>query len=176
MERGPAVECSVDIDAPCEEVFDVIHDYEIRLHWDTLLSKACILDGPSAKAAVGVSTLCVGRSTVARSGMETVYISFDRPRVAAVRMTRGPWFIADFAASIRHIPVETLAVGRGGRVVYKFRITARPKWLRIILDPLLRLFFQRETHKRLASLKQYVEKRPARWSCHRAFRRGLQSL
>src|SRR5947209_907543 len=128
MERGTAVECSVDIDASCEEVFDVIHDYGIRLQWDTLLSKACIIEGPSTEAAVGVSTLCVGRWTVARSGMETVYISFDRPRVAAVRMTRGAWFIADFAASIRHRPLETLAAGIRSRVVYKFRITARPAW------------------------------------------------
>lgn len=149
----------MDIGASCEEVFDVIHDYDIRLRWDTLLSKAYILEEPSTKAGVGVSTLCVGRSTVARSGMETVYISFDRPRVAAVRMTRGPWFIADFAASIRHRPLETVAAGIRSRVVYKFRITARPKWLRIILDPLLRLLFQRETRKRLASLKRYIETR-----------------
>jgi hypothetical protein len=28
------VECGVDISAPCQEVFHVIHDYEIRLRWD----------------------------------------------------------------------------------------------------------------------------------------------
>src|ERR1700722_12824445 len=95
------VECGVDIDAPCQKVFDVIHDYGIRLHWDTLLSKACIVDG-SEEAGLGVRTLCMGRNHIASLGMETVYISFDRPRVAAVRMKRGPWFIADFAASIRH--------------------------------------------------------------------------
>ncbi len=91
--------------------------------------------------------------------METVYISFNRPRVAAVRMTRGPWFIADFAATIRHCPLETSGAGTRSRVVYKFRITARPNWLRIIFDPLLRLMFQHETRKRLASLKQYIETR-----------------
>ena len=44
-------------------------------------------------------------------------------------------------------------------MIYKFRVTARPKWLRVILDPLLRLVFQRETRKRLASLKHYIETR-----------------
>jgi hypothetical protein len=155
MEHGVAVECGVDIDAGCQEVFDVIHDYSVRLRWDTLLSKACIVDG-SAHAGVGVRTLCVGRSTVAGMGMETVYISFDRPRVAAVKMKRGPWFVADFAASIRH---AALAPGTGSRVIYKFRITARPVWLRAVLDPVLRFVFQRETRKRLESLKRYMETR-----------------
>jgi hypothetical protein len=150
MEHGAAVECSADIAAPCEEVFDVIHDYNIRLSWDTLLSKACIVDG-SAHAGLGVRTLCVGGRSVAGFGMETVYISFNRPHVAAVRMQSGPWFIADFAASIRH---EALAE-KQSRVIYKFRITARPR----LLDPLLRFLFQRETRKRLASLKRYIEGR-----------------
>jgi hypothetical protein len=152
MRHGAAVECGLDIDAPCEEVFDIIHDYGIRLRWDTLLSKACIVDG-STEAGLGVRTLCVGGSAVAGLGMETVYISFDRPRVAAVRMTSGPWFIADFAASIRH---TALAENRS-RVIYKFRIRARPRWLGAVLDPILRRAFRRETRKRLDSLKRYVE-------------------
>ena len=43
----------MDIDASCEEVFDVIHDYGIRLQWDTLLSKACIVDGRPRKLLLG---------------------------------------------------------------------------------------------------------------------------
>jgi hypothetical protein len=132
----------------------LIHDYEVRLEWDTLLSKACIVDN-SPKAGLGVKTLCVGRNTVAGFGMETVYISFDRPRVAAVRMTRGPWFVKDFAASITH---QALDENRS-RVTYKFKITARPKWLRFVLDPILRVVFQWETRKRLRSLKRFVEQK-----------------
>jgi hypothetical protein len=154
---GPAVECGVEIAAPCDEVFDVIHDYGIRLRWDTLLSRACIVDG-SKDVGLDVRTLCVGRNTVAGFGMETVYISFNRPQVAAVRMTRGPWFIGDFVASIRHKAVAPPVENRS-LVIYKFRITARPRWLRATLDPLLRLVFQRETRKRLASLKRYIETR-----------------
>jgi len=154
MEHGAAVECGLDIDAPCERVFDVIHNYSTRLRWDTMLSKALIVDG-SPEAGPGVRTLCVGRSGLAGLGMETVYISFDRPRVAAVRMKRGPWFISDFAASIRHIPTE--GTENQSRVIYKFRVTARPTWLRAIADPVLRFLFQRETRQRLESLKRYIE-------------------
>jgi hypothetical protein len=59
-------------------------------------------------------------------------------------------FVADFAASIRHTALAPFA----SRVIYKFRMTARPRWLRALLDPILRLVFQRETRKRLASLKR----------------------
>src|SRR5579872_4374638 len=72
MEHGAAVECGVDIKAACQEVFDVIHDYAIRLRWDTLLSKASIVDG-SAQAGVGVRTLCVGRHTVAAGEWDRLY-------------------------------------------------------------------------------------------------------
>jgi hypothetical protein len=155
MKDGPAVEYSVDIDANCQRVFDVIHDYSIRLRWDTLLSKACIVDG-SPQAGVGVRTLCVGRNTVAGFGMETIYISFDRPHVAAVKMKSGPWFVSDIAASIRHMDLDH---GKRSRVIYKFRITAKPHWLRAVLDPILRSVFRRETRKRLESLKRYIESR-----------------
>lgn len=153
------VECSVDINAPCEVVFDVVHDYRIRLEWDTLLSKACIVDEAATQAGVGVRTLCVGRMAFGRVGMETIYVSFDRPRVAAVRMRRGPWFVGDFAASIRHTD-SPASPGTRSRVTYKLQIRGRPEWLRFLLDPLLRLVFRYETRKRLLSLKRYIETRP----------------
>lgn len=158
MEHGLAIECSVDILASCEEVFDVIHNYDIRLQWDTLLSRACILDEGVKEAGVGVRTLCVGRAALGRAGVKTVYVSFDRGRVAAVKMIEGPWFLEEFAASIRHtsIPSQT---GASSRVTYKLRIKAQPKLFRAILNPLLCFAFQLETNKRLASLKRYIEGR-----------------
>jgi hypothetical protein len=155
------VECSVDINAPCELVFDVVHDYGIRLQWDTLLSKACIVDEGATRAGLGVTTLCIGRMAFGRVGMETVYISFDRPRVAAVQMKRGPWFVGGFAASIRHTDSPT-APGMQSRVTYKLQIHGQPTWLRFFLDPLLRVAFRYETRKRLLALKRYVETLPGR--------------
>lgn len=154
MDRSAALEISVDIEAPCEHVFDLIHDYEARLRWDTLLSKACILDKNVTHAAAGVRTLCVGRATLGKIAVETIYVSFNRPTVAAVRMLHGPWFLAEFAASIRHTPTAT-----GSRTTYKLRIKSRPAILRPLLDPILRAAFHWETRKRLHSLKRYLESR-----------------
>jgi Polyketide cyclase / dehydrase and lipid transport len=148
MENSISVACSVDIDSSCEEVFDVVHDYGIRLQWDTLLSEARILD--ERLAGVGVSTLCVGRTALGRIAMETSYVSFDRGRVAAVKMQRGPWFIDDFAASIRHTAIAE-TVGNRSRVTYKLRVTAWPKLFRFLLNPLLQLAFRVETGRRLSA-------------------------
>ena len=157
MEHGVALACSVEIDASCKEVFDVIHDYGIRLQWDTLLSRACFVDEKVEVAGVGVRTLCVGRAALGKVGVETVYVSFQRGRVAAVKMTRGPWFLEDFAASMVHAEIPS-ATGARSRVTYNLRIAARPRWLRFVMNPILRVVFRVETQQRLAALKRYVEK------------------
>jgi hypothetical protein len=90
--------------------------------------------------------------------METEYVSFNRPTVAAVKMTRGPGLLAEFAASLRQEPV-----GPGQtRVTYRFNLSARPRWLRSLLDPILFAVFARETRLRLSALKSFLERANAR--------------
>lgn len=143
---------SVEIAAPAGEVFDLIHDYERRLEWDPFLRRAELLEG-AGEAAVGVSTYCAARWGVGGLGMETVYVRFDRPGVAAVKMTRGPWFLRSFAASILQQPI---ADGRT-RVSYKSTFRARPKWAAPLLEWIFRRVFLVETRSRLAHLKRFVE-------------------
>jgi Polyketide cyclase / dehydrase and lipid transport len=147
-----AIEETIDIAAPAAAVFDLIHDYGRRLEWDRFLREARLLDGAQT-AGLGVKSLCVARKAAGGSGMETVYVSFDRPRVAAVKMTRGPFYIDAFAASLRQIALRD---GRT-RVSYKFHIAGRPRWLRFLLEPLLAAVFRRETRRRLQGLKRFLE-------------------
>jgi hypothetical protein len=142
---------SIDIAASAERVFDLLHDYGQRLAWDPFLRRADILDATSA--GLGVRTLCVAKISSGGLGMETEYISFERPHVAAVRMTRGPWMFSSFAASIRQ---DSNPDGTT-RVTYRFNFRTRPKWASFILNPLLNLIFARETRARLAALKQVLE-------------------
>ncbi len=58
-------------------------DYNNRLNWDTFLKKADIIDG-SDQAGIGVKTYCVAKNGI---GMETEYVTFNRPKVTAVKMT-----------------------------------------------------------------------------------------
>jgi ribosome-associated toxin RatA of RatAB toxin-antitoxin module len=47
---------------------------------------------------VGEKAWCVSKHGI---GMQTEYVSFRRPEVTAIRMTKGPWYIKDFAGSWR---------------------------------------------------------------------------
>src|SRR5215510_14212892 len=91
---------SVEIAAAPDVIFDLLHDYTRRLEWDPFLREARLLDG-AARADVGVKSLCTARWASGGMAMETVYVSFHRPGVAAVKMTRGTGPLGEFAASLR---------------------------------------------------------------------------
>lgn len=148
-------ESSVSIHADPAAVFALTHDYSRRLTWDTLLREARLLDG-ALHAGLGVKSLCVGKWRHLGLGVESVYVTFDPPWRAAVRMTRGPWIFANFAASIHH-EVVTPGVTR---VTYKGHVTTRPSWLRWCVEPLVARLLRRETHRRLESLRRAIEAVP----------------
>ncbi len=148
----PRESVELEIACPAEEVFDLLHDYERRLEWDPLLSRADIIDGSPA-AAKGVKTRCVGTWRSGGLGLETEYISFDRGRVAAVSMCRPAPFFARFVATIDH---RTLSEGRSVvRYIYSFQ--ARPRSLRWLLEPIMNAVLRFETRRRLHALKSFLE-------------------
>ena len=147
MPRGSV---SVEVAASCTAVFNLIHDYGRRLEWDTLLSKACLLDG-ATEAGLGVRSLCVGTWRGAFLPMETEYIRFEPGQVAAVSLTNHPPFFEQFAATIRHEPVAANC----SRVTYIYFFRARPRLLVPIVEPIMDGLLKRETKKRLLALRNY---------------------
>lgn len=141
------------IPVTAEEVFDLIHDYERRLEWDTLLQKA-YLEPEFSESKLGSISVCQGRPILGGFAIRTEYISFQRGKVAAVKMLNQPPFFDTFAASIKH---QNLSDGKS-EVVYTFNFTAKPKWLRFILHPIMSRIFAWETRKRLQALKEFFEK------------------
>ena len=148
----PRETLSVEIEAPCEEVFQVVHDYGRRLDWDTMLSEARLLNG-ATQAGLGVRSLCVGTWRGAFLGLETEYIRFEPGRVAAVKLTNAPPFFDNFAATLRHDP---LGVGRS-RTTYVYSFRARPRWAAPILEPVMNRLLRREVRDRLQALKRFLE-------------------
>lgn len=137
---------STKIPASGDEVFALLHDYERRLEWDTLLCEAR-LTGGFEKAGKGATSVCVGRDFFGKVAMETRYVSFEPGRLAAVELVGEPWFFEKFAASIRHEDVD------GGSVItYKFRFAAKPRWLAWALEPVMLRYLKHETAKRLEAL------------------------
>ncbi len=143
---------SQTIDRPCEDVFDLLHNYARRLEWDTLLRKACLLQGAS-QAAVGVQSLCAGKWRTGGIPMITEYVSFKRGEYAAVKLINRPPFFQNFAATIRHTPLGASS----SRVTYIYHFKAKPKSLAWLLEPLMNLLLKWETKKRLTGLKNFLE-------------------
>ena len=149
----PKAEITEEIPAPAAEVFDLIHDYDRRLEWDTLLREAYLTDGWT-RAEKGATSVCVGRRSVGGFAFKTVYVSFDRPKVAAVKLVNQPRLFADWAASIRHTDLPSGA----SRVTYTFNFSARPRFLRWLLEPIMTRAFRWETRKRLRALRAHFSR------------------
>jgi hypothetical protein len=136
---------------PSEVAFDLVHDYSRRLEWDTLLRAAYLDDGHTA-AGKGVTSVCVGRRSLGGLALKTVYVTFQRPTAAAVKMVNAPAFFESWAASIRHEDVSS----HQSRITYTFHFTTRPRYLQFVLDPLMARVFAWETKRRLRALRAFL--------------------
>jgi hypothetical protein len=139
--------------APSTVVFDLLHDYRRRLEWDTLL-RAAYLEGGHSAAGKGVTSVCVGRRALGGIALRTIYVTFERPALAAVKMVNAPAFFETWAASIRHEDVSA----RESRMTYRFHFGAKPRSFGFVLEPVMKAVFVWETRKRLRALRSYLER------------------
>jgi hypothetical protein len=78
-----------------EFAFDYTQDYKQRLAWDTFLKRADLIEGATT-AGKGVKAYCVAKNGL---GMVTEYVSFNRPKATAIKMTKGPLVFKSFLGS-----------------------------------------------------------------------------
>ena len=128
----------------CDAVFDLLHDYDRRCEWDTLLRDARIVD--AAEAGVGVETVCTLKRSLGGLAFFTRYVTFERPRLAAVVLTRPLPLFKTFAASIRH---RDTVPGRS-ELTYQTTFTLHARWW--WLQPIATRMIHWETKRRLRSL------------------------
>jgi ribosome-associated toxin RatA of RatAB toxin-antitoxin module len=93
---------TIIINKSAEMVFDYTQNYSKRLKWDTFLKKAELIEGATS-AGKQVKAYCVAKNGF---GMETEYVSFNRPKVAAIKMTKGPYIFKTFLGSWRFTEIE----------------------------------------------------------------------
>jgi FkbM family methyltransferase len=144
------VQCTELIEAPPGFVFQVLHDYRLRLDWDPFLRRAELLDGATS-AAVGVKTRCCAKYRLLGWCMTTEYVNFQPGEVAAVKMTLGPFFFDSFAASIRHRSHES-----GSETLYRLNFRLR-RGFPAFLTSLVSRCLEWETTRRLKALKRFCE-------------------
>ena len=143
---------SIEIAASSQATFDLIHDYENRLDWDSMLSEAGLLDGATVPAQ-GVTSRCVGNWKCFWLPIEAEYVTYKPGEVAAVKMTNRPLFFSQFAATIRH---ADLGNGRS-RVTYIYNFNSKPRWAAWLLEPIMNFCLTREVKHRLRALKSFSE-------------------
>ena len=132
------------------QVFALTQDYSRRLSWDPFLRRAELVGGATAPG-VGVRAWCVARLGM---GMETEYVSFAPPRIAAVKMTRGPWVLESFGGAWEFSPIGNHTT----KVTFRYQFRTRPRGLEWLLEPLARCWFSWETRKRVAALQKTLQK------------------
>lgn len=140
---------SIDINASQQVVFDLTQDYDRRLAWDPYLVEAELLNG-ATKVDVGVESRCknkFGQVMVSR------YISFNRPVVAAVTMTEGPWVLKRFSGAwnVKSLP------NRQSRLVFTYNFRLKGGWFGLLFNPVVSYCFSRDMKKRLAAIKVFIE-------------------
>lgn len=141
------------VPASSAAVFDLLHDYDRRLEWDILL-RAAYLDDGFTEAKQGATSVCAGRWLLGGFALKTIYVTFERPKVAAVKLVNRPPFFDTWAASILH---EEITPGTS-RITYTYTFTAKPRWPRFALEPLMARIFAWEIRKRLRALAAYFGK------------------
>lgn len=144
------IEHAESLPAGAQVLFDLTQDYARRTEWDPFPESYEFHEG-ATHAQLGVHL-----TVRARNGfrMRVKYVSFDRPRVAAIKMVTGPWFIRSFAGTWHFSP----EADESTRVTFKYNVIAGLGIVGKRLQPFIDRSFSRHTKQRLSSLKSYVER------------------
>ena len=135
------------INGKSEKVFDFTQNYNNRLKWDTFLKKADLIDGATI-ADKGVRAYCVAKNGI---GMETEYVTYNRPKVTAIKMTKGPFMFKSFLGSwtFKDIPNDKT------EVIFLYSFSLRFPFN--ILTKFIKNNLQTNVKQRLIDLKVNIE-------------------
>ncbi len=140
---------SININSGAEKIFDLTQDYDKRLVWDTFLKKADLIEG-AIEAGKGVKAFCVAKNGI---GMETEYITFNRPNVTAIRMTKGPFMFKTFAGSWTFREIEPLKT----EVTFSYSFALRFPFS--LFPGRIKQNLSNNVKQRLTDLKQHIEQK-----------------
>lgn len=138
---------TIMIDEKSEKVFDFTQDYNKRLSWDTFLKRADLIEG-SAIVDKGVKAYCVAKNGL---GMVTEYVTYNRPKVTAIKMTKGPFMFKSFLGSWTFKETQTYKT----EVIFLYSFTLRFPFT--LLTNYIKNNLQRNVKQRLFDLKKNIE-------------------
>ena len=138
---------TIIIQAKQEQVFDFTQDYNNRLKWDRFLKRADLIGG-ALFANKGIKAYCFSKNGL---GMETEYVTFNRPKVTAIKMTKGPFMFKSFLGSwtFKELSADKTEVIFLYSFLLRFPFT--------LLTRFIKLNLQANVKQRLLNLKYNIE-------------------
>ncbi len=147
----PAVNSSVIIKANCEDLFALSQNYSLRSSWDPFILKCHILQ-PQEPLQRGSRVWVRAKNGFS---MEVEYTAIKSPFVVAMKMVHGPFFFRHFLGLWKFTPLSPQQT----QVQFRYSFHTRWPFARPILDPLIKMVFQRDIRQRLQGLKTAVERK-----------------
>lgn len=138
---------TIIIEEKQEQVFDFTQDYSKRLKWDTFLKRADLIEG-ATMADKGVKAYCIAKNGL---GMTTEYVTFNRPKVTAIKMTSGPFMFKSFLGSWTFKELSTDKT----EVIFLYSFSLRFPFS--ILTTYIKRNLQANVRQRLIDLKNNIE-------------------
>jgi len=146
--EGAKLSEKIIIDCSPVIAFDYTQDYGNRLRWDTFLKKAELMEG-ATKAGKGVKAYCVAKNGL---GMVTEYVSYNRPKATAIKMTRGPFLFKTFLGSWTFKEMDSLKT----EVIFLYSFKLRFPFN--LVTGLIKKNLQLNVRRRLNDLKTNIER------------------
>lgn len=140
---------SIRIHSDAATIFDVTQDYTQRLCWDTFLKRAELMEG-ATHADKNIKAYCIAKNGM---GMITEYVTFNRPKVTAIKMTKGPYLFQSFLGSWTYKRIDEQET----EVIFLYACTLRLPFN--LIGILVKNNLQRNVRQRLRDLKRYMESR-----------------
>lgn len=137
--------------APADVVFDAFHYHHWKQQWDSLV-RGTHVQGDAPCPYVGAVSSNAGAGLFRGLTMQTEFVSYDRPHLAAAAMRGRSFPFARWAASMRHIPTGD---GRS-TLVYTYTLETWPPGARWLMEPVVDRVFLRATRTRFRRLTLWL--------------------
>lgn len=137
--------------APAEVVFDAFHYHRWKHQWDSLVGQTQVC-GDAPCPSVGAVTRNGGAGPFRALSMETEFVAYDRPALAAAKMRGRSFPFRRWAASMRHLPAEH----GHSTLVYTYTLETWPSGARWLMEPVVDRVFLRATRQRFARLASWL--------------------
>ena len=131
--------------APAEQLFALSQDYSLRREWDPFTGSMSFLGG-ATQTRKGAQVEFRSRQGLT---MVVEFVQVRPPKVVAMKMLSGPWFIDRFAGSWTFRSVDDGST----QVTFRYALRARPT----LIGPALRWVLTREFDARLTGMKHAAE-------------------